>query len=174
MPARRRQPRHGQHGAADRDGGARQIDPDLGVVPDGLLRLLQPAARRLQPLGVQLAGPARRFVPLPLARTHDDLGQAVRRVPALPVAPGLLDLRVDEVPPFPADVGRRRGDRALRRGQDAQLTVPLQQRFSWHGRIVPRGVGKTSGSPGSICPMRTAGHRDQAAGVRKTPKGNQP
>jgi hypothetical protein len=49
---------HGQHGAPGRDGRGRQVDADLGVVPDRLLGLVQPGASRVEPLGVQFPGPA--------------------------------------------------------------------------------------------------------------------
>ena len=66
---------------------------------------------------MQLAGPARGLLGRPLARVSDDPGEAVRGrdLPALPVAPGLLDLCVDEVALLAADVGGGRGDRTFRR-----------------------------------------------------------
>ena len=130
VPVRAVQAGHGQHGAPGRDGRARQVDPDLRVVPDRLLGLVQPAAGRLEPLGVQLAGPARGFLRGALAGVRHDPGQAARGgdLAAHAVAPGLLDLRLDQVALFPADVCGGRGDRALRRrllGRE-QLLVGVQ------------------------------------------------
>ena len=66
---------------------------------------------------MQLAGPARGFLGGALTRVRDDPGQAARGgdLTALPVPPGLLDLRVDEVTVFPANVGGGCGDRPLGR-----------------------------------------------------------
>ncbi len=99
MPVRAGQTGHGQDGAPGRDGRARQVDADLGVVADRLLRLLQLATGRLEAFGVQLAGPARGFLGGALTRVRDDPGQAARGgdLAALPVPPGLLDLRVNEI-----------------------------------------------------------------------------
>ena len=55
MPVRTGQPGHGQDGTPGRDDRARQVDPDLRVVPDRLFGLVQPNAGRLEPLGMQLA-----------------------------------------------------------------------------------------------------------------------
>jgi hypothetical protein len=66
---------------------------------------------------VQFAGPARRFLRVLLAGIGDRPGNAARGgdLAALAVAPGLLDLGVDEVALLPADVGGGRGDRAFGR-----------------------------------------------------------
>ena len=130
VPARSVQAGDGQHGAPGRDGRARQVDPDLRVVPDRLLGLVQPAAGRLEPLGVQPAGPARGFLRGALAGVRHDPGQAARGgdLAAHAIASGLLDLRLDQVALLPPDVRGGRGDRALRRrllGRE-QLLVRVQ------------------------------------------------
>ena len=78
VPVRAGQAGHGQDGAPGRDGRARQVDPDLCVVADRLLRLFQPVTGRLEALGVQLAGPARGLLGGSLAGVGDDPGQAAR------------------------------------------------------------------------------------------------
>ena len=67
---------------------------------------------------MQIAGAARGLLRGALARVRDDPGQAARGgdLTAHPVAPGLLDLRVDEIAVFPSDFGGSRGDRARRGG----------------------------------------------------------
>ena len=66
---------------------------------------------------MQFAGPARSFLGVLLAGIGDRPGNAARGgdLAALAVAPGLLDLGVDEVALLPADVGGGRGDRAFGR-----------------------------------------------------------
>ena len=130
VPARSVQAGDGQHGAPGRDGRARQVDPDLRVVPDRLLGLVQPAAGRLEPPGVQPAGPARGFLRGALAGVRHDPGQAARGgdLAAHAIASGLLDLRLNQVALFPPDVRGGRGNRALRRrllGRE-QLLVRVQ------------------------------------------------
>ena len=130
VPARSVQAGDGQHGAPGRDGRARQVDPDLRVVPDRLLGLLQPAAGRLEPPGVQPAGPARGFLRGALAGVRHDPGQAAGGgdLTAHSIATGLLDLGLNQVALFPPDVRGGRGNRALRRrllGRE-QLLVGVQ------------------------------------------------
>ena len=64
---------------------------------------------------MQLAGAARRLLRGPLAGVRHDPGNAARGgdLPAHAIAPGLLDLRLDQIAVFPADLGGGRGDRAL-------------------------------------------------------------
>ena len=66
---------------------------------------------------MQLPGPARGLLGMLLAGIRDDPGNAARGgdLAALPVPPGLLDLCVDEVALFAADVGGGRGDGPFRR-----------------------------------------------------------
>ena len=64
---------------------------------------------------MQLAGAARSFLRGALAGVRHDPGQAARggHLPAHAVAPGLLDLRFDQIALFPADLGGGGGDGAL-------------------------------------------------------------
>jgi hypothetical protein len=89
----------GQDGAAGGDGGAGEVDADLGVVADCVFGLVEAAAGGLETLGVQFAGAAGALLGGPLTGARDDLGQAARggQLAALAVAPVLLDLRVDQI-----------------------------------------------------------------------------
>ncbi len=104
VPVRAGQPGHGQDGAPGRDGGARQLDPYLRVVPDGLLRLRQPITSCLETFGVQLARPARGFLGGALARMRDDPGQAARggqvalRGRPGPAPPGFPNRHIPPIP----------------------------------------------------------------------------
>ena len=141
VPVRAVQAGHGQHGAAGRDGRARQVDPDLRVVPDRLLGLVQPVAGRLEPLGMQLAGPARGLLRGALAGVRHDPGNAARGgdLPAHAVAPGLLDLRLDQIALFPADLGGGRGDGALGGGLFGREQLLVRVQVAAVGADLPAG-----------------------------------
>ena len=96
-------------------------DPFGPVRADRLLGLFQPVAGCLEPLGMQLAGAARGLERGALAGVRHDPGQAARggHLPAHAVAPGLLDLRFDQIALFPADLGGGGGDGALGGGLSA-------------------------------------------------------
>ena len=141
VPVRAVQAGHGQHGAAGRDGRARQVDPDLGVVADRLLGLVQPVAGRLEPLGMQFAGPARGLLRGALAGVRHDPGNAARggELPTHAVASGLLDLRLDQVAPFPADLGGGRGDGALGGGLFGREQCLVRVQVAAVGADLPAG-----------------------------------
>ncbi len=100
---------------AIRSGPRTMSSASVRVVADSLFGLFQPVAGRLESLGMQLAGPARGLLRGALAGVRYDPGKAARGgdLPTHAVAPGLLDLCLDQVTPFPADLGGGRGDGAL-------------------------------------------------------------